>query len=368
MAVPAHRPFTAPKRTAATVKGRGTASNEAGRYEGRQTSIVDDGWMPDEAAPLRTTVSEESARTIITRNDSPYVGFDRSINPYRGCEHGCSYCFARPTHAYLGLSPGLDFETRLFAKPNAAALLRRELSAPRYDVRPIAIGTNTDPYQPIERTHRVMREVLEILSEFGHPVSILTKSDLVLRDLDLIAPMAKRGLARVMLSITTLDGALARAMEPRAPRPDLRLEAVRVLSMAGVPTGTVHGPMIPGLSDHELERLMEAAAVRGAGYAAYTILRLPQEVAGLFEEWLETHAPDSKARVLRHLRDMNGGRTYDAAWSRAEEPRALYARLVRERFSLAYKRLGFSEMPSLDCDQFGVPGRAVQPELFAASG
>ena len=362
MARPAHRPFIQRHRS-----GRGTSANEAGRYEGRTAEAFDDGWTAEPDAPLRTTVSEEPARTIITRNDSPYVGFDRSINPYRGCEHGCSYCFARPTHAYLGLSPGLDFETRLFAKPNAAALLRRELSNPRYDVRPIAIGTNTDPYQPIERTHRVMREVLEVLAEHRHPVSILTKSDLVLRDLDLIAPMAKQGLARVMLSITTLDGALARAMEPRAPRPDLRLEAVRVLSMAGVPTGTVHGPMIPGLSDHELERLMDAAAVRGATYAAYTVLRLPQEVASLFEEWLETHAPDAKARVLRHLRDMNGGRTYDAAWARAEEPRTIYAQLIRQRFAQAYKRLGFTEMPSLDCTQFRVPGRAEQPELFASA-
>ena len=325
---------------------------------------MDDGWAPDEPAPLRTTVSVEPARTIITRNDSPYVGFDRSVNPYRGCEHGCAYCFARPTHAYLGLSPGLDFETRLFAKPNAAALLRRELSARSYRVRPIAIGTNTDPYQPIERTHRVMREVLEVLAEFSHPVSILTKSDLVLRDLDLIAPMARAGLARVMLSVTTLDGALARAMEPRAPRPDLRLEAVRVLSMAGVPTGTVHGPMIPGLSDHELERLMEAAAERGATYAAYTVLRLPQEVAALFEEWLEAHAPDAKGRVLRHLREMNGGRTYDAAWARADEPRTVYAHLIRERFVRAYKRLGFTEMPTLDTGRFAVPGRATQAELF----
>ena len=359
MAQPAHRPFAVRHRS-----GRGVRSNEAGRYEGRTAEAVDDGWARDEAEPLRTTVTPEPARTIVTRNDSPYVGFDRSINPYRGCEHGCSYCFARPTHAYLGLSPGLDFETRLFAKPNAAALLRRELSNPRYDVRPIAIGTNTDPYQPIERTHRVMREVLEVLSEFRHPVSILTKSDLVLRDLDLIAPMAREGLARVMLSITTLDGALARAMEPRAPRPDLRLEAVRVLAMAGVPTGTVHGPMIPGLSDHELERLMEAAAARGATYAAYTVLRLPQEVAGLFEAWLDAHAPDAKARVLRHLREMNGGRTYDAAWARAEAPRTTYARLIRARFEQAYRRLGFTEMPELDRERFGVPGRAVQAEMF----
>ena len=359
MARPAHRPFTVRHKS-----GRGVAANATGRYEGRTAEAVDDGWTPGEAPPLRTTVSKEPARTIITRNDSPYVGFDRSINPYRGCEHGCAYCFARPTHAYLGLSPGLDFETRLFAKPNAGALLRRKLSHPRYDVRPIAIGTNTDPYQPVERTHRVMREVLEVLSEFRHPVSILTKSDLVLRDLDLIAPMAREGLARVMVSITTLDGALARAMEPRAPRPDLRLEAVRVLAMAGVPTGTVHGPMIPGLSDHELERLMDASAERGATYAAYTVLRLPQEVAALFEAWLDTHAPDAKARVLRHLRDMNGGRTYDAAWARAAEPRTVYARLIRARFERAYARLGFVGMPELDCDRFAVPGRAVQPELF----
>ena len=359
MAQPAHRPFVSTRPA-----GRGARSNAAGRYETQTVEAADDGWTPAEADRPRTTVAEASARTIITRNDSPYVGFDRSINPYQGCEHGCSYCFARPTHAYLGLSPGLDFETRLFAKPNAAALLRRELSNPRYAVRPIAIGTNTDPYQPAERTHRVMRGVLEVLAEFQHPVSILTKSDLVLRDLDLVGPMARAGLARVMVSITTLDGALARAMEPRAPRPDLRLEVVRVLAMAGVPTGTVHGPMIPGLSDHELERLMEASAERGATYAAYTMLRLPQEVAALFEEWLDAHAPNAKARVLRHLRDMNGGRTYDAKWSRAEEPRTVYAQLVRRRFARAYSRLGLTEMPELRCDLFAVPGRAVQQGLF----
>ena len=358
MARAAPRPFV--PSTAAWGRGRGARSNETGRFES-EVRLSD--LPPEDAA---TTVQVEAARRIVTRNDSPYVGFDRSINPYRGCEHGCSYCFARPTHAYLGLSAGLDFETRLFAKPNAAQLLRRELSARTYDVRPIAIGTNTDPYQPIERRWRVMREVLEVLAEFGHPVSILTKSDLVLRDLDLLGPMAARGLVRVMLSITTLDGKLARAMEPRAPRPDLRLRAVETLAKVGVPTGTVHGPMIPGLSDHELERLMDASVEAGATYAAYTVLRLPQEVAGLFEGWLDTHAPNAKSRVLNHLREMNGGRTYDPLWSRSEAPRSTYAQLIAARFAVAYRRLGLTEMPALRCDLFAVPRTpSPQAELFA---
>ena len=363
MARAAPRPFV-PTRPSEG-RGRGARSNRTGRYETDLRERADDGWSDEAPAEAVTRTEVLPARRIVTYNDSPFVGFDRSINPYRGCEHGCSYCFARPTHAYLGLSPGLDFEARLFVKPDAARLLRRELSAKRYQVRPIAIGTNTDPYQPIERQHRVMREVLEVLAEFRHPVSILTKSDLVLRDLDLIAPMAKDGLARVMLSITTLDAKLARAMEPRAPRPDKRLEAVRVLALADVPTGTVHGPMIPGLSDHELERLMEAASDCGAAYAAYTLLRLPQEVAGLFEEWLEAHAPNHKARVLRHLRDLNGGRIYDPRWSRAEEPRGLIAQLLSQRFARAYRRLGFTAMPSLRCDRFAVPSApSSQAELF----
>ena len=346
-------------------RGRGARSNENGRYEREVRIETDDGWSDEAPQALATRVDPLPARRIVTFNDSPFVGFDRSINPYRGCEHGCSYCFARPTHAYLGLSAGLDFETRLFAKEGAARLLRRELASRRYEVRPIAIGTNTDPYQPIERRYRLMREVLEVLSEFDHPVSILTKSDLVLRDLDILAPMAARGLVRVMLSITTLDGGLARAMEPRAPRPDLRVEAVRVLAKAGVPTGVVHGPMIPGLSDHELERLMTTSREAGATYAAYTLLRLPQEVAGLFEEWLDAHAPNAKARVLRHLTEINGGRIYDVRWSRVEAPRAPYAVLLERRFARAYRALGFTQMPSLRCDLFAVPREASpQTELF----
>ena len=363
MARAASRPFV--PSDPSEERGRGARSNRTGRYELDVRVRTDDGW-PDEAPmPTLTQVQPLPARRVVTYNDSPFVGFDRSINPYRGCEHGCAYCFARPTHAYLGLSPGLDFEAKLFVKPDAARLLRRELSAKRYQVRPIAIGTNTDPYQPIERQHRVMREVLEVLAEFGHPVSVLTKSDLVLRDLDLLAPMAARGLARVMLSITTLDGRLARAMEPRAPRPAKRLEAVRVLAMAGVPTGTVHGPMIPGLSDHELEGLMAASRERGATYAAYTLLRLPREVAGLFEEWLDAFAPNHKARVLRHLRDLNGGRIYDPRWSRAEEPRGAVAQLLAQRFARSYRALGFEAMPALRCDRFAVPASdAGQSDLF----
>ncbi len=316
---------------------------------------MDDGWSDEPPPEHKTDVQREVARRIITYNDSPYVGFDRSINPYRGCEHGCIYCFARPTHAYLGLSPGLDFETKLFAKPNAATLLRKELSAKKYQVAPIAIGTNTDPYQPIEKRLRIMRSVLEVLAAFQHPVSILTKSDLILRDLDILAPMAEMGLARAMLSITTQDGKLARAMEPRAPRPDKRFAALEGLAAAGIPTGVVHGPMIPGLSDHELEPLMTRAKEAGATYAAFTILRLPQEVGPLFEEWLETFAPNHAGRVLRHLREMNGGRIYDAQWSRALEPRGTFSLLLHQRFGAAYRRLGFDEMPPLRTDLFAVP-------------
>ena len=370
MARAASRPFVPSRAKGAPPppggKGRGARSALTGRFETEVRVELDDGWSDEAPLPsVNTTVSVEPARKIVTFNNSPYVGFDRSINMYRGCEHGCVYCFARPTHAYLGLSPGLDFETRLFAKPNAAALLRKELSAKRYELRPIAIGTNTDPYQPIERTHHLMRQVLEVLSEFGHPVSILTKSDLVLRDLDLLGPMAEKGLARVMISITTQDAALARAMEPRVPRPGKRMAALSALSAAGVPTGAMHGPLIPGLSCHELEALMTESRERGATYAAYTLLRLPQEVAGLFEEWLEAHAPNAKSRVLRHLREMNGGRIYDARWSRAEEPRAIYARLMRQRFSAAYRKLGFDEAPGLRCDRFAVPREVTpQAELF----
>lgn len=353
------------RKLQATNRGRGARSNTTGRYEQETRAPADDGWGDVPPAEAKTTLTTERPRRIITYNDSPFVGFDRSINPYRGCEHGCVYCFARPTHAYLGLSPGVDFESRLFAKPEAAALLRRELSAAKYQCRPIAIGTNTDPYQPAERRLGIMRDILRVLDAFSHPVSILTKSDLILRDLDLLVPMARRGIARAMISITTEDAALARAMEPRAPTPDKRFAAVTGLAAAGIPTGTVHGPMIPGLTDHELEALMARAREAGASYAAYTLLRLPLEVAPLMEEWLHDHAPHHAQKVLGKMRALNGGKLYDVNWSRGEGPRAIEAVLLKQRYEAALRRLQFGEMPPLRTDLFAVPkAPSAQGELF----
>ena len=327
---------------------------------------VDDGWSADDPAPLKTEVTLEAPRTIINYVNSPFVGFDRSINPYRGCEHGCIYCFARPTHAYYGLSAGLDFETRLFVKPNAAHLLDRELAAKSYRPRHIAIGTNTDPYQPIERKHALMRGILAVLAKYNHPVSVLTKSALIERDIDLLAPMAAAKVVKTMLSVTTLDPKLARAMEPRASTPARRLSAIRALRDAGVPVGVMTAPLIPGLNDHELEDLLEAAKEAGAQWAGYTIIRLPLEVSTLFREWLETAFPDRAARVMRHIRDMNGGRDYDPDWSRAKTPRSVIAKLVEERFGKAAKRIGIStDAPKLDPTLFRRPADATaQLSLF----
>jgi DNA repair photolyase len=361
MAQRAHLPF-APAR--GQRPGRGARSNQSGRFEA-ESRETDEEARADLPA-LKTQITQEAARKIITFNDSPFVGFDRSINPYRGCEHGCVYCFARPTHAYLGLSAGLDFESRLFVKPGAAGLLRKELSAKSYKVRPIAIGTNTDPYQPIEKRYGLMREILEVLLEFRHSVSLLTKSDLILRDLDLLRKLQEYDLVRAMISITTLDGKLARAMEPRAPTPAKRLEAVRALAEAGIPTGTVHGPIIPGLSDQELEALMTEAREAGAGFTAYTLLRLPQEVGPLFEEWLEEIAPLRKEKVLKHIRQINGGKLYDVGRSRGGGPKGAYAELIAARFAAARKRLGFGEMPKPSSAHFCVPvSGGQQRDLFA---
>jgi len=345
-----------------TFTGRGARSNESGRFEAEARIHVDDGWAaPDEGPPPKTEVTLEPAKSIITFNDSPFVGFDRSINPYRGCEHGCVYCFARPTHAYLGMSPGVDFERKLIAKPGAAQLLRKELRSKSYKLRTIAIGTNTDPYQPIEKRFRIMRQILEVLLEFKHPVSILTKSDLILRDLDLLKELAEHNLVRTMLSITTLDKKLAHAMEPRAPTPQKRFEAVRQLSEAGIPTGTVHGPMIPGLSDHELENLMAEARSAGARFTAYTLLWLPREVGPLFEQWLEEVAPNSKAKVLGHIREINGGKLYDMERSRGAGPKSAYADLISVRFHAAEKKLGFGRMPPMSTEHFQPP-RETSPQ------
>lgn len=351
-------------------KGRGACSNTTGRYEAEKREAFDDGWGFDEGLePSRTSVTIEAPRKIITTNKSPYVGFDRSINPYRGCEHGCIYCFARPTHAYMGLSPGVDFERALFAKPSAAKLLEKELMNPRYRPRVVAMGTNTDPYQPIERKFRIMRDVLSVFSRFDHPVTVLTKSILVTRDIDILAPMAKKNLTRVMVSITTQDKSLSRSMEPRASSPAKRFEAIRMLAEAGIPAGVMTGPMIPGLNDDEMEAIMEKAATAGASFSAHTILRLPLEVSPLFQEWLGAYAPNRAKRIMRHIREMNGGRDYDPQWSRGGEIKTPYAQLINQRYAAMRAKLGFDkERYALDLGKFRVPEDCTpQLSLFAES-
>src|ERR1700719_1510021 len=300
-------------------KGRGAASNESGRFESEKRVAFDDGWGTAEAEPgrLATTLTIDTTRTIIARNDSPDIGFDRSINPYRGCEHGCIYCYARPSHAYLGLSPGLDFESRLFYKPNAAALLAGELRMKGYSCRPIALGSNTDPYQPVERRLGITRAILQVLRDFRHPVTIVTKSALVQRDLDILGEMARERLAIATVSVTTLDRGLARQMEPRASTPERRLETIAALAGAGIPTGVLSAPMIPALNDNEMEQILERARAAGAASAGYTLLRLPLELKSLFKEWLEEHFPDKAAHVLSLVAQAHGGRLYDSTWSKS---------------------------------------------------
>ncbi|HEY1614094.1 MAG TPA: PA0069 family radical SAM protein [Rhizomicrobium sp.] len=327
-----------------SLRGRGAVSNLSGRYERETRTLVDDGWTRDDEAPppLKTQVLRDSSRTIITRNNSPDISFDRSINPYKGCEHGCIYCFARPTHAYLGLSPGADFESRLFAKPNAAELLRAELSAPGYIPKVIAMGTNTDPYQPIEREMGITRSILEVLREFNHPVGIVTKSPLILRDVDILGPMAEKGLAKAALSITTLDRKLARTMEPRAATPQRRLDAIRGLSAAGIPASVMCAPMIPALNDDEMENILAAAAKAGASSAGYVLLRLPLEIKDLFREWLETNVPGRAKHVMTLVRQMRGGRDYDSQWHTRMKGTGPYAEMMAQRFQLAIRRLGLN--------------------------
>lgn len=356
-------PFDPNRPTAG--RGRGARSNATGRYEKETREEFDDGWTNELPDDPKTEILFDRTRRIINYINSPYVSMDRSINPYRGCEHGCIYCFARPSHAYLGMSPGLDFESRILVKPDAATLLRRELSAKNYSPHAIAMGTNTDPYQPAERRLQIVRSILEVLAEFNHPVTILTKSDLITRDIDLLAPLAAKGLARAMVSITTFDAKLARTMEPRCPRPDKRFAAMRALVDAGIPTGTMQGPMIPGLSDHELEGLMEHAAEQGASFAAYTLLRLPLEVAPLFEEWLETFCPDRAGRVLNLMKALNGGKIYDVSWSRGDGPRHEIAQLLARRFQKMCRKLGFTSSPPMRTDLFRVPrSSSAQGDLF----
>ncbi|HXG79088.1 MAG TPA: PA0069 family radical SAM protein [Methyloceanibacter sp.] len=324
--------------------GRGAQTNRSGRYEPIAYEPVDDGWESlAELDALATEVQEVPARRIITRNDSPDIGFDRSINPYRGCEHGCIYCFARPTHAFLGLSPGLDFETKLFAKTNAAQALEREIAEPGYRVRTIAIGTNTDPYQPIERRYRIMRRILEVLSAANHPVGIVTKSALVLRDLDILQSMAERGLVKVALSVTTLDRKLARAMEPRASTPEKRLETLKRLTDAGIPTSVMFAPVIPALNDMEMERILERAAAAGVAQAGYVLLRLPLEIGDLFTEWLQANCPDRAKRVLSLMRSTRGGKLYEAKWGERMKGDGPYAWMIGRRFEIAAERLGLNK-------------------------
>ena len=348
-------------------RGRGAGLNPSGRFEPTTRHVFDDGWNTlEDLPPFKTEVQVEKPRTIITRNASPDISFDRSINPYRGCEHGCVYCFARPTHSYMGLSAGLDFEAKLFAKPDAPRLLERELSRPGYKPRSIAIGTNTDPYQPVEREWRIMRQVLEVLSAANHPVGIVTKSALVTRDIDILASMAERGLAKVALSITTLDRKLARLMEPRASTPAKRLEAVRQLSEAGIPTSVMTAPIIPGLNDHEIERLLDSAKAAGAQEAGYVLLRLPHEVSPLFKDWLLRHYPDRYRHVMSLVRSMRDGKDYDAEFGKRMRGAGPYAWQLGRRFTLAARRLGLNtNRRQLRTDLFVPPtGAGVQLSLL----
>lgn len=322
-------------------RGRAAGINPAGRFETLERVAVDDGWqMLEEMPPFKTEVQVEKPRTVITRNDSPDIPFDRSINPYRGCEHGCIYCFARPTHSYMGLSAGLDFEAKLFAKPDAPRLLERELSKPGYKVKPIAIGTNTDPYQPIEREWRIMRQILEILDKANHPVVIVTKSALILRDIDILKSMAERGLVKVGISVTTLDRKLARTMEPRASTPAKRLEAIKTLSEAGIPVAIMMAPVIPALNDHEIERILDSGKAAGASEASYVLLRLPLEVSPLFRDWLLQHYPDRYRHVMSLVRSMRDGKDYDAEFGKRMKGAGPYAWQISRRFEMATKRLG----------------------------
>jgi DNA repair photolyase len=350
------------------IRGRGARSNAAGRYESQASVAFDDGWTPDDVEPVKltTTVTAEKAKVIISHNDSPDVGFSASINPYRGCEHGCIYCYARPAHAYMGLSPGLDFESQLFFKPEAGRLLEAELSKPRYVPQVIHIGGATDPYQPQERSLRVTRQVMEVLARFNHPLSVISKSALILRDLDILAPMAAKNLVRVAISITTLDRKLARSMEPRAATAEKRMEAVRRLSDAGVPVIVMFAPCIPGLNDHEMEAVLERAAQAGARGAGYVALRLPLEIKDLFEEWLATDHPDRASRVMSLVRQMRGGKAYDSQWGLRMKGQGPIADLMSQRFAAARRRYGMTtRLGDMDLSQFRVPPKTGdQIDLF----
>jgi len=355
---------------------RGARAAVPGRFETLERESFDDGWTPDDppVSPVETQVEIERARSIISRNDSPDVPFDQSINPYRGCEHGCIYCYARPSHAYLELSPGLDFETRLFAKTNAAELLRAELARPGYVPSAISLGANTDCYQPIERKYRITRQILEVLAECEHPATIVTKSALVERDLDLLAPMARKNLVKVFVSIGTLDRDLARKLEPRAASPQRRLDVLRALSKQQIPCGVLVAALIPALNDQTLEQVLEAAAAAGAAQAAYVILRLPNELKGLFKDWLATHYPERAEHVISIVRQMRGGRENDPRFGARMSGTGMFAELVAKRFEIACRRLGLNgkggghgagrSIPALDCSRFRPPAAPGQIPLF----
>ncbi len=342
------------------VRARGTGSNATGRYEPRAVEAAADGWdMAEEERLVATEVRLERPRSALSYNKSPDIPFDRSINPYRGCEHGCVYCFARPTHAYLNLSPALDFETRLIARPGIGAVLERELRKPGYAVATVAIGTNTDPYQPCEAEHRVMREVVEVLAAFNHPLAITTKGTLIERDLDLLAPMAAKGLLRVGISVTTLDAGLSRSMEPRAATPARRLEVIRRLTAAGVTVRVMVAPVVPGLTDHEMEPILAAAADAGAKGASWIMLRLPLEVAPLFRDWVAEGQPGRAAKIMARVREARGGKDYDAEWGKRMRGEGVFAALIAQRFKLAVARYGLAQqLPALRCDLFAAPPRA----------
>jgi DNA repair photolyase len=348
-------------------RGRGAASNATGRFEALQREDFDDGWERDETTALETQLTLERPRTIITRNESPDISFDRSINPYRGCEHGCVYCYARPSHAYLGLSAGLDFESKLFVKDGAAALLEKELAAPKYRPRLIALGANTDAYQPIERQYRVTRSILEVLSRTRHPVGIITKSNLILRDVDLLAPMAEQGLVKVFVSVTTLDRGVARKMEPRAPTPERRLEAIERLAAAGIPVGVMTAPIIPAVNDAEIETILARAHAAGAREAGYVTLRLPLELREIFREWLAVNFPDKLKHTLSLVQSMHGGKDYDSQWGRRMAGSGPYAWMIGRRFEIAAQRLGYRQTPlTLRTDLFQAPeptGEAAPRQL-----
>jgi DNA repair photolyase len=348
-------------------RGRGASANPSGRYEPAQREAFDDGWEIEEELPtLPTEVIVEKARTIVTKNDSPDILFEKSINPYRGCEHGCSYCFARPTHAYQGLSSGLDFETKIFAKPNAAELLEKELGGAKYQPSPIALGSNTDPYQPVERRFRITRSILEVLNRMNHPVAIVTKSALVTRDIDLLGPMAERQLAKVAISVTTLDPKLARRMEPRAATPAKRLETIRRLTEAGIPVSVLVAPIIPAINDHEIEAILKACAEAGAGEAGYVLLRLPHDLKDLMRDWLVDHYPDKLNHVFTLLQEARGGKDYDANWSTRQSGVGPYAWMLGRRFETTCERLGLNKRNlRLRTDLFKVPPKEMgQLSLF----